>query len=600
MCRMCTTPAAAPAAFAGPDYPATPNASLLQALIAEQSAAHWISPAALAPLAARHGATRAQAAGVVSFYEFLTDSHPARYRLLFSDDAVDRQHGSAALLEQLCRLLWIEPDHTSEDGLVHVARTSSLGFADLAPTLSINGRSMVRVDAERITAIATLISQQTPLDTWPATWFADARPLTSVQARQRSLADDWHWSEALHTSAALAPAQILEHVTAAGLRGHGGAGFPTGHKWTFAQQAALRTGLATVVVANADEGEPGTFKDRVLLTEFPERLFTGMAVAARATGARRGFLYLRGEYVWLQAALSAALVTVQAHPDWPAAFSVAIHLGAGAYVCGEESALIESLEGHRGIPRNRPPYPAESGYQGHPTTVNNVETLVNAAWLMAHSVEHFRRLGTADSPGTLVLSVAGDCAHPGVYELEYGVTVAHVLAACGATNPLAVQISGPSGTLVERSSFTRRLCFADLPCNGAFTIFDHRRDIFEIVRGYSHFFARESCGFCTPCRVGTRLLARSLDKIAAGHGTRHEIQELRQLESSLRTAAHCGLGQSAGRALTVALKQFWPAFERRLKSHAFEPAFDLDGALARARQMTGRDDAGAHLSQDES
>lgn len=562
----------------------------LQTLIAEQASAGEIRPDALTHLALELGVTRAHLEGVASFYEFLALQSGGRYRILFSDDAVDRHAGNAALLERLCQQLWVESGHTSEDGLVHVARTSSLGLADQAPSLLVNGRPIPQVDANRIDAIAERIRAQIPIAEWPTEWFVIA---DHIRRPMRLLGDNSSWQATLHNAARLTPKSLIGLIKAAGLRGRGGAGFSTARKWATSHASAGEP----VIVANADEGEPGTFKDRTLLSTQPELIFAGMAVAARATEATQGFLYLRGEYVWMRETLQSALIRVCAHPDWPAGFAVEIHLGAGAYICGEESALIESLEGHRGIPRNRPPYPAEAGYLGRPTVVNNIETLACVAWIAAHGSEAFRAQGTALSPGTVTLSIAGDCAQPGVYEFPYGVSLAEVLNACGAEHTLAVQVGGPSGTLVDADGFLRRLCFEDLPCNGAITLFDRRRDLFEVVRGYSHFFARESCGFCTPCRVGTRLLAKTLDKIAAGHGTQHEVNEILQLENTLRNASHCGLGQSAGRAVATALECYWPAFERRLKSLDFEPAFDLDGALARARQMTGRDDIGAHLHE---
>ncbi|HNA31138.1 MAG TPA: NADH-ubiquinone oxidoreductase-F iron-sulfur binding region domain-containing protein, partial [Thiobacillaceae bacterium] len=210
----------------------------------------------------------------------------------------------------------------------------------------------------------------------------------------------------------------------------------------------------------------------------------------------------------------------------------------------------------------------------------------------------YRAVGTPKSAGTKLLSVAGDCARPGIYEYPFGTTVRRVLEDCGAVNTLAVQISGPSGVCIDASEFDRRIAFEDLPTAGAFTVFDGRRDMFEVARNYTHFFAHESCGFCTPCRVGTTMLKATMDKIADGHGTPYDLAEIEKLDRVLHMSAHCGLGHTACNPTLDTLKRFRPMYERRLKSLDFEPAFDLDGALARARQMTGRDDAGAHLSME--
>ena len=361
------------------------------------------------------------------------------------------------------------------------------------------------------------------------------------------------------------------------------------------------------MVCNADEGEPGTFKDRVLLTRQADLVFEGMTLCALAIGAQHGYLYLRGEYRYLLEPLQAVLqrrrdnnllgsnILGQNGFD----FDIAIHLGAGAYICGEESALIESLEGKRGIPRNRPPFPVTHGYQQQPTALDNVETFCSAALVVQMGAENYRAIGTPKSAGSKLISVSGDCPRPGIYEYPFGVSVRDVLQDCGAVDARAVQVSGPSGVCVAESEFDRKLGFEDLPTAGAFMVFDDSRDLFEVAHNFVHFFAHESCGFCTPCRVGTALLKQIMDKIAAGRGTRYDLAEIEHLNLVLQTSSHCGLGRTACNPVLHTLRHFRPAYENRLKSLDFEPAFDLDGALARARQMTGRDDAGAHLKPEE-
>ncbi|MFZ2524927.1 MAG: NADH-ubiquinone oxidoreductase-F iron-sulfur binding region domain-containing protein, partial [Candidatus Ferrigenium altingense] len=361
------------------------------------------------------------------------------------------------------------------------------------------------------------------------------------------------------------------------------------------------------VVCNADEGEPGTFKDRVLLTRQASLAFEGMTLCALAVGAQQGFLYLRGEYRYLLEPLQSVLqqrrntnllgknILGQAGFD----FDIEIHLGAGAYICGEESALLESLEGKRGVPRSRPPFPVTHGYLQQPTAVDNVETFCSAALAIQMGAENYRAIGTEKSSGSKLISVSGDCPRPGIYEYPFGVSVREVLQDCGAANARVVQVSGPSGVCVAESEFDRKLGFEDLPTAGAFMVFDDSRDLFEVARNFVHFFAHESCGFCTPCRVGTALLKSTMDKIAAGLGTQYDLGEIEHLDHVLQTSSHCGLGRTACNPVLHTLKHFRPAYESRLKSLEFEPAFDLDGALARARQMTGRDDAGAHLKAEE-
>jgi [NiFe] hydrogenase diaphorase moiety large subunit len=439
------------------------------------------------------------------------------------------------------------------------------------------------------------------LSDWPADFFH-----VEDNIRQGGLLLDNKLSPGtvLRAALTLGGNDIIETIKASGLRGRGGAGFPTGLKWEACRNAQ---GSDHYVVCNADEGEPGTFKDRVLLSRQADMVFEGMTLCALAVGAKKGFLYLRGEYRYMLDTLQAVLqrrresnllgTKILGQPSFD--FDIDIHLGAGAYICGEESALIESLEGKRGVPRNRPPFPVTQGYLQQPTAVDNVETFCQAVMALHLGAEEYRAIGTAKSTGSKLISVSGDCKRPGIYEYPFGVSVREILKDCGAVNVSAVQISGPSGVCVGESEFDRKLGFEDLPTAGAFMVFDDSRDMFEVARNYVHFFAHESCGFCTPCRVGTSILKQTMDKIAAGHGTRYDLAEIEKLDRVLQSSSHCGLGRTACNPVLHTLKHFRPAYESKLKSLDFEPAFDLDGSLARARQMTGRDDAGAHIKENE-
>jgi [NiFe] hydrogenase diaphorase moiety large subunit len=474
---------------------------------------------------------------------------------------------------------------------------------------------------ERADRIAELIMAQTPLPEWPSYLFeiddnihradvllgSDLQPGAAIRAaigrgagdQVERAANARSWREA-NIAAPQGPLATLEEIKRSNLRGRGGAGFTTGLKWESCRNAP---GTMRYVVCNADEGEPGTFKDRVLLSRYADLVFEGMTVCAYAIGAGKGFLYLRGEYRYLLEPLRAVLARRRAEGLLGKAicglkgfdFDIDIHVGAGAYVCGEESALIESLEGKRGIPRNRPPYPVTHGYLQQPTTVNNVETFCASALVALKGGDWYRAIGSPRSAGTKVLSISGDCARPGIYEYPFGTSIRQILADCGAVSTQAVQISGPSGICIDASEFDRAIAFEDLPTAGAFMIFDESRDMFEVARNFVHFFAHESCGFCTPCRVGTSMLKTTMDKLHEGHGTQYDLLEIDKLDRVLHQSAHCGLGHTACNPTLDTLKRFRPTYEKRLKSLDFEPAFDLDGALAAARRMTGRDDAGAHL-----
>lgn len=575
---------------------------LVQVLREAQEAEGWLSPQTLQAIADGLKLPLARVQGTATFYSFLYTRPVGEYRVLWSDNISDRMLGSAELMQSMCKALWLEPGKVSEDGLVSVDATSCTGLCDQGPALLVNGRPITAMTEERVQQIVALIRGRVPLDQWPGEFFAIHNNI-----RLRGPLLDHCLAPGSALGAALArgaPERMLAEIKTSGLRGRGGAGFSTALKWEGCRNAP---GDIRYVVCNADEGEPGTFKDRVLLTECADLVFEGMTVAGYAVGARHGLLYLRGEYRYMLETLEAVLTQRRAagllgkailgQPGFD--FDIEIHLGAGAYICGEESALIESLEGKPGRPRNRPPFPVTHGYLGKPTAVNNVETLAAAALIAAKGGDWYRSLGTEKSAGSKLLSVAGDCARPGIYEYPYGVTVDQVLADCGAADTQAVQVSGPSGQCLAPNEFKRRIAFEDLPTAGAFTIFNGSRDLFETARNYIHFFAHESCGFCTPCRVGTSIAAKLMDKIAAGHGSPYDVDEIFKLHRVMTTASHCGLGHTACNPLFDTLKKFRPAYEKHLKSLDYEPAFDLDHALSQARQMTGRNDAAAHLSNEE-
>jgi len=575
--------------------------SLLQILIEAQEYYGYIHPDAVDYLSAKLHIPRSKIEGVATFYSFLYLQPYGEYRMLFSDNITDRMLGSQALMEKMCQQLWLQPGKISEDGLVSINTTSCTGMCDQGPAMLVNGRAITRLTHQRVQEIGSLIRNRKPLENWPADFFSVK---DNIRHSGTLLDNAIAPGDVLLAALAIGGKNIVEAVKNSGLRGRGGAGFPTGLKWEACRNAQ---GTVRHVVCNADEGEPGTFKDRVLLTRQADLMFEGMTLCALAVGAQHGYLYLRGEYRYLLEHLLDVLqhrrennllgknILGQAGFD----FDIAIHLGAGAYICGEESALIESLEGKRGIPRSRPPFPVIHGYMQQPTALDNVETFCAAALAMQMGAENYRAIGTAKSSGSKLISVSGDCPRPGIYEYPFGVSVRQVLDDCGAVNTLAVQVSGPSGVCIAENEFARRLGFEDLPTAGAFMVFDDSRDLFEVARNFVHFFAHESCGFCTPCRVGTSMLKQTMDKIAAGHGTRYDLNEIEHLDQVLQTSSHCGLGRTACNPVLHTLKHFRPAYENRLKSLDFEPAFDLDGALARARLMTGRDDAGAHLKTED-
>jgi [NiFe] hydrogenase diaphorase moiety large subunit len=576
---------------------ADPHA-LVQILRELQELQAWLPRASLSHAAEALGLTLAQVEGVAGFYRFFHTWPVGVYRVLFRDNVTDRMLGSEALMADLCRRLGVAPGRVGDDGLVSVDRTSCTGLCDQGPALLINHHHVVtRLDATRVAQMAGLIRSRVPLPQWPAHWF---EVQDNIRRADVLLGEPAAPGVALAAVLARGSESTLAEIKRSNLRGRGGAGFATGLKWELCRKAP---GDAHVVVCNADEGEPGTFKDRVLLSRRADALFEGMTIAALVIGARRGLVYLRGEYRFLLEPLLAVLqrrravhllgANILGHTGFD--FDIDIHVGAGAYVCGEESALIESLEGKRGTPRIRPPFPVEHGYLGYPTIVNNVETFCAASHIALRGGAWWAGIGTPKSSGTKIHSVSGDCERPGLYEYPFGTRIGRILEDCGACDTQAVQVGGPSGVCLSAFEFGRRIAFEDVPTAGAFMVFDRSRDMFEVARGFAHFFAHESCGFCTPCRVGTALVVKRLDKLAQGHGSRHDIDVLFELDKLMHTATHCGLGATACNPLRDTILKFRPAYEKHLKSLYFEPGFDLDAELSIARRMTGRDDAGAHL-----
>lgn len=570
---------------------------LLQILIGVQDALGYLPADSLSEIARLLAVPRARVEGVAGFYSFLHTAPVGRYRILFSDNITDRMLGAPALMDSLCSKLWVERGKLSEDGLVSVDTTSCTGMCDQGPAMLVNGWPVTRLDHRRVNEIAELVRRQVPMESWPVAFFAVE---DNVRRSDALLNAAQPHGDALLAAIRMGAQAWLNEVRSANLRGRGGAGFTTAVKWQACRDAP---GEDKVVVCNADEGEPGTFKDRVLLTSHAEKVIEGMTLCAWAVGARQGFIYLRGEYRYLLPQLEGALARRRTAGLLGQAilgeqgfdFDIEIHLGAGAYVCGEETALLESLEGKRGTPRIRPPFPVTQGYLGRPTVVNNVETLAKTVLIARQGGETFAAMGTQQSTGTKLLSVSGDCARPGIYEYPFGVTVSQVLEDCGASDTQAVQVGGASGIMLSGYEFHRRIAFEDVPTAGAFMVFDSSRDAFEVAHNFVDFFAHESCGFCTPCRVGTNLLKGYMDKLASGHGAKPDLADIEWVVRLLRNASHCGLGSAAPNPVNDSLVKFRPSYERRLESLDFKPAFDLDAALARARAITGRDDDAAHL-----
>jgi [NiFe] hydrogenase diaphorase moiety large subunit len=570
---------------------------LLQILLDVQEIYYFIPDEVVTYIATRLGVSRVSVEGSASFYSFLSLKSVGEYRVLFSDNITDQMLGKNKLMQYFCKKMWLEPGKVSEDNLLSVDSTSCTGMCDQGPAALVNGWPLTNLDQQRLDLIAELIRDRKPVSTWPTMLF---EVKDNIHRSDVLLGEISATGAAIKATLERGAVATLSEIETSNLRGRGGAGFSTAKKWSSCRASP---GTAHYIVCNADEGEPGTFKDRVLLNSYADLVFEGMTIGAKVIGATQGFLYLRGEYRYLRRKLeevlaqrrTAGLLGRSILGESGFDFEIEIHLGAGAYICGEESALIESLEGKSGRPRNRPPFPATHGYLDQPTVVDNVETFACVSRIAEHDGAWFANLGTAQSSGSKILSISGDCARPGIYEYPFGVSLHEIFDDCGAEDTYAVQVSGPSGFLVSSKEFRRHICFEDLPTAGALILFNRKRDVLQVALNSAHFFAYESCGFCTPCRVGTQLQKKIIDKIADGHGTAYDLEELKYIGHIMRSMSHCGLGYTAANQVLDVLEKFPDAYEYKLKELVLERDFDLEGASEKARKITGRDDKWAHF-----
>ena len=375
----------------------------------------------------------------------------------------------------------------------------------------------------------------------------------------------------LTAALAMPRADLVDFVRDSDLKGRGGAGFPTGMKWGF---CAAEKADQKYIICNADEGEPGTFKDRVILTQFADLVLEGMTIGGRAIGATLGIVYLRAEYTYLRPHLNEVIKrrreqgllgrNVMGIEGFD--FDILTALGAGAYVCGEETALIESLEGFRGEPRNRPPFPVVAGLLNNPTVVNNVETLASVACILAKGGAWFKGFGTDKSSGYKLFSISGDCEKPGVYEFPWGITVAELLKEVGGEGAKAVQIGGASGICVPARDFSRKLAFEDIPTGGSVMVIGPQRDILDVSQNFLEFFVEESCGQCTPCRLGNAQMLKAVELLKEGACPPEFLAHVKALGETMKVASKCGLGQTSPSAFLSILESFEDEISNRAPS----------------------------------
>ncbi len=531
----------------------------------------------------------------LTFYHFFTQENVGKNTIYLNDSVVACMSGREDVKIAFENAAGCKFGQVTEDGQIGLYNTACIGMNDQEPAAIINNEIFTKLTPEAAAEIVAGLKAGKNVKELHHQGVGDGKNAAgeimsmvhnNVKKEGKVLFNEFTPGFAIKEKlSGLTPNEVISEVKKSNIRGRGGAGFPTGLKWDFCSKSQ---GEKRYVLCNADEGEPGTFKDRVLLTERPEMLFDGMAIAAFAVGAQHGILYLRYEYKYMEEYLEKVLADARNDNRLGENiggiegfnFDIRIQYGAGAYVCGEETALIESGEGKRGEPRDKPPFPVAKGYMNCPTIINNVETFCSVVKIVENGGDWYSQMGTEESSGTKLLSVSGDCAEPGVYEIEWGMTIIEMLDMVGAKDVQAVQVSGPSGQLIGPKDFERQICYGDLATGGSMIVVGKDRDILkEVVLNFMEFFVEESCGSCTTCRIVPKLMKERLEKIINGKGVMQDIADLEDW-GRIPLVSRCGLGQTAMNPIITSIKNFREIYEAKVRKDVeYDQGFNMDEAI---------------------
>ncbi|MEO1260962.1 MAG: NAD(P)H-dependent oxidoreductase subunit E [Bacteroidota bacterium] len=549
-----------------------------------QNANGYLTDGFVKECAANLGISQVELEGVISFYHFFHRRPTGKFVIHLNNSIVSECKGFQRVKHAFERETGISFGKPDPSRTFALFETACIGLSDQEPAALINFHPFTNLNTLKVKRIIAELKKGAPVES-----ICDQVPdhiRFMPKKKKRVLFRDYHPGMAIWKLPNLGRDGVIDEVKKSRLSGMGGAYFPTGLKWEFCKNEEA---TPKYIACNADEGEPGTFKDRVLMNKVPGLMFEGMIAAGFAVGARDGILYLRAEYKWMLEKLENTLTDFRKRGllgkniagiqgfD----FDIRIQLGAGAYVCGEETSMLHSMEGKRGEPTDKISFPTERGFLGKPTIVNNVETFCAAARIIELGADFYLSTGTPDSPGTKLLSVSGDCHLPGIYEIEWGTRVYDILEMCGAENPYYIQVSGPSGECISPKEFDREISMADLKCGGSFMIFNEKRDVLKILQNFTDFFKHESCGVCTPCRAGNFIIQRKLEKVANGLAFRSDYDEIRQWGNIMTQASRCGLGKMATNALLMALDKFPEFFATKVDQldEGLNKKFDMEKAL---------------------
>jgi NADH-quinone oxidoreductase subunit F len=546
--------------------------ALLPALHAAQDLYGYLPEPVAAEVGRLLGVPLADVSGVIEFYSMFNRQPVGKTILRVCTDPTCAMAGGDRVLQSICRHLGVAPGEVSPDGAFTVERAPCLGLCDHPPAVLVGDTPLGEVDPAH-PGETCLGHGNHPVGIVGG----DLRILTAGccgTLRSTSLEDyiDTGGYRGLKQALSMSPNAIIAEIKASGLVGRGGAAFPTGIKW---EGAANAPDWPKYAVCNADESEPGTFKDRVLIQEDPHRVLEGLLIAGYAIGANQGYIYVRGEYIHAFNVLGVAIEEARQAGylgnnilGSGFSFDIELRLGAGAYICGEETALFESIEGKRGFPRIKPPYPTTHGLFGKPTSINNVETLYNIPYILEVGAERYREIGTKESPGSKLFCISGDIARPGLYEAPFGVTIRHLLfdvagGMCPGRELQAVLFGGAAGAFATPEQLDVQMSFehlkaAGLPLgSGVLMVFDDRRDLRDVLLRLCRFFAHESCGKCFPCQLGTQRQYEILQRVAAGQPLQGDVKRLVDVGWTMSDSSLCSLGQTAASAVLSAMR-IWP------------------------------------------
>lgn len=581
--------------------------SLMNVLWDIQKKRRFISRDDMTKISKEFDISRMELEGVISFYHFYHREHAGKYTIYLNHSIVSKHKNYLEVKKAFEKEVGVDFGDVSEDKMFGLFETACIGLSDQETSALINFNAFTDLTAIKVKNIISRLRKGEKIE--------DLSKVPKNNIRYTPTKDKTVFfknnipGSALKMLKKMDSNKVIDLVKLSKLAGRGGAFFPTGLKWQFCKDNEANQKF---VICNADEGEPGTFKDRVLMNRHPGLLLEGMAIAGYAVGATKGFIYLRAEYAYLKDKIEKRIIDFKEKGllgDHILGiknfnFDVSVYMGAGAYVCGEETAMIQSMEGKRGEPTIKEFFPVERGYLGKPTLVNNVETLCAVPRILEMGVEKWLNIGTELTPGTKLISVSGDCDKPGIYEIEWGMKLKDFLSLIGAHNPNFILFNGYSGECLSKDDFEREISGENLLAEqirfnpedpieyskkisavgirsgGSFMTFSKGRDLLQILKNVNRFFVEESCGICVPCRTGNFLLKKKLKKFLLGNAEQKDLDDIKEWSKIIKLASRCGLGQTSSTALLCAMKKFPEVFQVKITENTnYSKSFDLNKAV---------------------